>query len=807
MNALPKTLDDIYDRILTNIDEEYLENAFVALQWLTFSARPLHIREIAEAIAVGDGRNCAYIEEHRLFDARDVLAVCSSLIAVSEATSQVRLAHHSVREYLMSDRLRIKPVVQMFSISESLANKTIAEACLNYLLLFNKNDSLSADCADEYPLLLYAAKTWFVHAVTTSNEEPASLVDLTTSLLDGSDGEAFVNWLKIAEPDRPWKIPSFVAGGLPDIGSPLYYASFCGLSGVVKRLLTGGANVHETGFFGTPVHAASASGHASVIELLAIYGADLNATFNSCTPLHRAVRAGHEDVVRTLLNLGAELRAQDSAGATPLHQAAANGYSPIVRLLLEAGADPKARNHNRQSVMRVAVASGQLEVMQILISSGVDVDVNETLHGNTLLHLAASSNNSAAVVKLIEMGIGLEAKNASGFTALHLACNSGSSSIGSVKLLVEHGADLEARSSEEDTPLHLASHNQTPAAAEVLLAHGANFRAVNKWNHTPLYIAKFGKWPGVGVAEDSQAPMIHLLERYGATLVVPQALRQQIPSRSNIPLHSAVKSGSIHLVRQHLDAKEPVNEKATDGSTALHYSVERSKSLEIANLLLERGADPNARRTTDGYAPLHVLVSTSYLRDAAAYAIIDKFISYKVDVRARAANNQSIVGLAACQNLAKPIQRLLEAGADVNSPFKDTRSALNIAAWNAHLETMKVLIDANANVNIDDSGQVPLLEIVCCRGVSTDLNRYVEGARMLLDAGAYIDYRYSNGSATALGRAVFNGNLGLVKLLMDRRADPVGSRFGDGQSLVDCALEQGHKDIAKYLEDAGVERD
>jgi hypothetical protein len=38
-------------------------------------------------------------------------------------------------------------------------------------------------------------------------------------------------------------------------------------------------------------------------------------------------------------------------------------------------------------------------------------------------------------------------------------------------------------------------------------------------------------------------------------------------------------------------------------------------------------------------------------------------------------------------------------------------------------------------------------------------------------------------------------------------ANGIGSRFGDGQSLVGCALEQGHKDIAKYLEDAGVERD
>jgi hypothetical protein len=183
LNALPKKLDDIYDRILTNIDEEHVENAFVALQWLTFSARPLHIREIAEAIAVGIGRNCAHIEEYRSFDARDVLAVCSSLIVVLEVTSQVRLAHHSGREYLMSDRLRIRPVVQMFSITDSLADKTISKACLNYLLLFNRNDSLSVDSENEYPLLFYAAKTWFVQAAAVSTEEFIDLLDLTSNRL------------------------------------------------------------------------------------------------------------------------------------------------------------------------------------------------------------------------------------------------------------------------------------------------------------------------------------------------------------------------------------------------------------------------------------------------------------------------------------------------------------------------------------------------------------------------------------------------------------------------------------------------
>jgi ankyrin repeat protein len=73
--------------------------------------------------------------------------------------------------------------------------------------------------------------------------------------------------------------------------------------------------------------------------------------------------------------------------------------------------------------------------MQLLIDRGADV--SEKLEENTLLHLAASNNNGAVVLKLIEMGIDLEAKNTSGFTALHLACNVAAT----VRLLVEHGAD------------------------------------------------------------------------------------------------------------------------------------------------------------------------------------------------------------------------------------------------------------------------------------------------------------------------------------------------------------------------------
>ena len=49
--TLPRTLDQTYDRILIAIGEEYSEYAMRILQWLTFSARPLSVEEVAERSA------------------------------------------------------------------------------------------------------------------------------------------------------------------------------------------------------------------------------------------------------------------------------------------------------------------------------------------------------------------------------------------------------------------------------------------------------------------------------------------------------------------------------------------------------------------------------------------------------------------------------------------------------------------------------------------------------------------------------------------------------------------------------------
>src|ERR1700727_3989815 len=52
LNALPKTLDETYERILVKIDELYREDVQKVLQFLAFSARPVSLEEVVEALAV-----------------------------------------------------------------------------------------------------------------------------------------------------------------------------------------------------------------------------------------------------------------------------------------------------------------------------------------------------------------------------------------------------------------------------------------------------------------------------------------------------------------------------------------------------------------------------------------------------------------------------------------------------------------------------------------------------------------------------------------------------------------------------------
>ena len=94
---LPEGLDEIYSRILKNVDKKHRADTRTFLQWLAFCKRPLKIEEIAETITMDLSREKSPVFNlgKRYADPRDVLVRCSSLVAESEGKySRLNPAFH-----------------------------------------------------------------------------------------------------------------------------------------------------------------------------------------------------------------------------------------------------------------------------------------------------------------------------------------------------------------------------------------------------------------------------------------------------------------------------------------------------------------------------------------------------------------------------------------------------------------------------------------------------------------------------------------------------------------------------------------
>lgn len=163
--SLPQTLDQTYDRILTAISEEDSAYAMRILQWVTFSERPLTIEEIAEVVAIDVERDPAFDSDEILEDPLEALNICSSLVVVmtQEANPVQRiigLAHYSVQEYLVSDRIR-QGQAKQYSMLRTESHNAIAKSSLIYLLQFQQ--LLSAESLRSFALADYAANCWHGH--------------------------------------------------------------------------------------------------------------------------------------------------------------------------------------------------------------------------------------------------------------------------------------------------------------------------------------------------------------------------------------------------------------------------------------------------------------------------------------------------------------------------------------------------------------------------------------------------------------------------------------------------------------------
>lgn len=195
LRSLPRTLDDTYARVLLSIEDTYHQEAITSLQWLALSSRPLTVEELAEASIINPQNDSPFDLKDRFTDPHNILKILSSLVVVStraEGVDQIKLAHFSVKEYLMSNRE--KPAgISEFTITANIANQTIAEGCILYIERYvnsvkHKHLNLKYCYQDimgeleRFPLLHYACIFWLEHPDAMHSTIDISIITSTSIL-------------------------------------------------------------------------------------------------------------------------------------------------------------------------------------------------------------------------------------------------------------------------------------------------------------------------------------------------------------------------------------------------------------------------------------------------------------------------------------------------------------------------------------------------------------------------------------------------------------------------------------------------
>ena len=161
-------------------------------------------------------------------------------------------------------------------------------------------------------------------------------------------------------------------------------------------------------------------------------------------------------------------------------------------------------------------------------------------------------------------------------------------------------------------------------------------------------------------------------------------------------------------------------------------------------------------------------------------------------------SNSSWLIIAAQTGDLQSVNKLIDAGAEMESPGPGDFTPLLFAAQNGHFEVVRALLKEGADCN--------KMSTVCHCGALAlaSQNGHLEIVGDLLEAGVDVDQKDFEGP-TALMQASLCGRLDVVTLLLEKKAD-VNQADTDGSTALILAAQEGHLEIVNALLDKGADR-
>jgi ankyrin repeat protein len=505
-----------------------------------------------------------------------------------------------------------------------------------------------------------------------------------------------------------------------------------------------------------------------------------------------AAREGDFSTVKRLVAAVPGLAIVEYNYTPPIHFAVREGHRAIAEFLLEKGADPAYRSYPfQESLLGFAEDRGHDEIAELL--QGVLARRFALTRGTEgLLEAAAKGNLKRVNAELARNPALARLSNETGDTALHQAARHGHLHI--VEELVRAGAEVDAVRADGWRPIHCALMpnwiSRVPpgtrgSITDLLLARGARYT---------IFIAAYrgdSQYVKDGLARDSS------LANFADTC-------------HHRVLSAATRRNDVEMVRLLLEhgADPNLPEEGAPHGTALYNAVQY-RYREIVRLLLARGADPNAEVESSGTPMLQakddpelfaLLVAHGGKQPDTEKEQVGRLIQQKRLAEAEQsvrANQHWLTDDAAGWGdgiLAGPardgrndvIDMLLRLGATI-----PTVSKWAPYYYFKHKATAGFLLDRGMDPNHMNWHRFTLLH-----HMAADDER--DKARLLLDHGADLDAIDDEYRSTPLGIAARWGRMRMVKLFLERGADPTAA--GAPWSLpLAWAEKKGHGKIAELL--------
>ena len=719
---------------------------------MTCARRPLRLVELQEAVAFDSADKRWNID--KIPDGDKIIRSCLGLVVRDSEDGHVRLAHHTVHQYLVSPHESVRgtnfdesttgahswPELQSFRCDHSSAEKMAGLLCLTYLSFsdfetsvgFKKRVDLTAAFKDRGPVSIPTALGLGKHLHRIpykffGSEKHFKLPDIDYSkylIIDSKNQRLPPEYtskfalLEYVIEHWGWHtrwISSKSEG----------WAQFMHI--IEHKVLPfefrpWGPNQHfgSIGCKGCPVpefddlepkqlpltgllHWAAETGHLSVVEMIE-------------PPLHEYLKheRHHDETLliacrhsqTAFVEILLSHRRFDLFDGRAIQIAFGSGNAATLNLLLKADMVQYALIHELESSSRLinicieglhqAASSGQSDIVKTVLAN---YDYSDSTNATIGLYLAAG-NGHFQVVREYAFAGGLKfldrPEEKTRRTALHYAAANGHGDI--VVFLVQHGSGCDVQDVLDETPLIKAAQNGHSNVTNVLLETGADFLIRGGES---LSLSFPGPDPQIkdSYEELSQPVVIHHAARFGHDNVVARLYPLGNLTCGTLQmnaLHIGAAYGHHNVVQALLRNGVEIESRDALNMTALHHASRNGHSL-VVRLLLDRGCKVNLR-AHGGYTAVHFaaiggeIETIKFLvaRGAGVKAKLSGILSDEI------LGGDTPLHLAAICGNVDTVRALVECGVPLEDLNLVRWTALDIAIRCGSLEIVLVLIELGA---------------------------------------------------------------------------------------------------------------